>query len=232
MAQKGKVVILQPNYIPWKGYFDLIAGCDLFIIYDDVQFTKNDWRNRNRIKTPKGAEWLTIPVVGGLGQLINEVLIADPRWQLKHWKTLQANYARARFSREIFELLEPVYLGEAFSNLVAANVRFIEVVCSYLGITTKIQLSSNYPRRSSGSNGVLELCMLVGSTCYVSGPAGRKYLVEDDFSRAGIEVCWFDYAGYREYSQLWGAFEHHVSILDMLFNCGKQSRCFMKNLNL
>lgn len=228
MAESKTIVILQPNYVPWKGYFDLIAECDLFVLYDDVQFTKNDWRNRNLIKTPKGLEWLSVPVGGKLDRLIREVKIPDSRWQVKHWKTLQANYARSRFSREILDLLEPAYLGEEFSTLAAVNRRFIEIICSYLGIGTEIRSSSEYPPRSSGSNGVLELCKMLGATRYLSGPAARAYLVEDDFEREGIEVCWFDYTGYPEYPQLWGAFEHRVSILDVLFNCGDESPLYLK----
>jgi hypothetical protein len=223
-----KVVILQPNYIPWRGYFDLIASCDLFILYDDVQFTKNDWRNRNRIKTPNGLEWLSVPVGAKIDRLIRDVKVHDYRWQERHWKTLRANYSRARFAGEIFDLLEPVYLGEVFDSLLAVNRKLIETVCSYLQIDTEIRLSSEYPSRSSGSDGVLELCKILQADCYLSGPAARAYLREQDFRDSGIEVRWFDYSGYPDYPQLWGAFEGHVSVLDLLFNCGGSSRRYMK----
>jgi len=228
MAKPKTVVILQPNYIPWRGYFDLIAACDLFVIYDDVQFTKNDWRNRNLIKTPKGLEWLSIPVGGKLSRSIKDVEIENPRWQLKHWKTLQANYSRARFSREIFTLLEPVYLGEFHAALVEVNRRLIELICSYLQIRTEIRLSSSLPARSSGSEGVLELCTMLGATRYLSGPSARAYLKTSDFAKSGIEVSWFDYSGYPEYTQLWGSFESRVSVLDVLFNCGESSAKYFK----
>jgi hypothetical protein len=221
-------VILQPNYIPWKGYFDLIGSCDLFLLYDDVQFTKNDWRNRNLIKTPRGLEWLSVPVGANVRRLIRDVGIADPRWQIKHWRTLQANYNRASCASEIFALLEPVYIGEIFTNLSALNRRLIEIVCSYLDIETKIESSSKLPPRAGGSEGVLTLCKYMGATRYVSGPAAKEYLRESDFNKAGIEIQWFDYAGYPEYPQLWDGFHHNVSILDLLFNCGKSARSKMK----
>ncbi len=228
MAEPFSVVILQPNYVPWKGYFDLIASCDLFVLYDDVQFTKNDWRNRNLIKTPKGLEWLSVPVGGKISRLIRDVEIPDSRWQLQHWRTLQANYARARFARQTFEILEPVYLHERHTNLAVLNRRLIELVCTLLGIDTPIRSSSEFPARSSASDGVLALCKQVGARRYISGPAARAYLREQDFADAGIEVRWFDYSGYPEYPQLWGDFKHNVSILDLVFNCGEGARRYLK----
>lgn len=221
------VAILQPNYIPWKGYFDLIASCDLFVLYDDVQYTKNDWRNRNLIKTPSGVKWLTIPVGGKINREIREVEISDPRWSHKHWKSLLANYARARFAGEIFDLFKPVYLSETHSSLVAVNRRLIELVCSYLRIKTEIRLSSEFSMRMPGSDGVLALCETLGATHYLSGPSARAYLNLDSFASSGIAVRWFEYSDYPVYPQLWGAFEHRVTILDVLFNCGPSSRRYI-----
>ncbi|CAM5188627.1 putative protein [Castellaniella defragrans] len=128
-----KVAILQSNYIPWKGYFDLIAHVDEFILYDDVQFTKNDWRNRNRIKTPQGVQWLSIPVGQNINRRIRDVAI-DARWQPVHWKTLAQNYRRAPHFTEIAEILEPLYSESAYQSLSQVNRRFIEAICGYLSI--------------------------------------------------------------------------------------------------
>src|SRR5205809_4777610 len=136
-----KVAILQSNYIPWKGYFDLIAAVDEFILYDDVQFTKNDWRNRNKIKTPKGLEWISIPVGQDISRRIRDVELPDHRWQEKHWKTLEANYGRAPHFAEVARLFEPLYLQRNHSHLSALNREFIEVICRYLGLSTRTSKS-------------------------------------------------------------------------------------------
>ena len=136
-----KVAVVQSNYIPWKGYFDLIAAVDEFILYDEAQFTKNDWRNRNKIKTPKGLEWLSIPVGQDISRRIRDVELPDRRWQLKHWKTLEANYGRAAHFAEVARVFEPLYLQRSYSHLSALNREFIEAICRYLGISTKISNS-------------------------------------------------------------------------------------------
>ena len=138
------VAILQSNYIPWKGYFDMIAAVDEFILYDDMQFTKNDWRNRNKIKTPKGTEWLSIPVGGAINRRIRDVDLKSPVWQKKHWRTLEMNYRRSHCFDEIAGWLAPLYLSEAYINLSQVNRIFIEAICNYLDITTKISNSWDY----------------------------------------------------------------------------------------
>lgn len=223
-----KVAILQSNYIPWKGYFDMIAAVDEFIIYDDMQFTKNDWRNRNKIKTPNGVEWLSIPVGQNIERLIREVTISDSRWQQKHWRTLEANYRRAPFFKDIAMWLEPLYLQVKHENLSALNRSFIEAICSYLEITTKISNSWDYNLIHGKSEKLADLCMQSGASEYVSGPAAQDYLDSNYFSERNIKVSWFDYSGYSEYPQLWGGFDHGVSILDLLFNCGLTSPKYMR----
>jgi len=222
-----RIAIVQPNYIPWKGYFDLIAACDTFVLYDDVQFTKNDWRNRNLIKTPAGLQWLTVPVGQKISRLIKDVEIIDCNWQKKHWNSLVANYRRAEFAEDIFSLLKPLYLTSYHLNLVALNRAFVDIICGYLDIKTKIVFSSAYPARPPGSDGVLELCRQLGGSVYVSGPAAKSYLRTGDFEGSGIRVEWFDYSGYVEYPQLWGGFVHEVTVLDLLFNCGTLARSLM-----
>lgn len=219
-----RVAILQSNYIPWKGYFDLIAAVDEFILYDDVQFTKNDWRNRNRIKTPRGIEWLTVPTGGKIGRRIRDVHLPNPIWQQKHWKTLEANYGRARHFAEVAEWLAPLYLQHRWNALSDLNRSLIEHVCGYLGITTKISSSCDYQLGAGRSLRLVDLCEQAGASEYVTGPSAKAYLDESLFSQRHMRVTWFDYSGYSEYRQLWGLpFVHEVSVLDVLFNCGADS---------
>jgi hypothetical protein len=225
-----KIAILQSNYIPWKGYFDMIAAVDEFVLYDDVQFTKNDWRNRNKIKTPKGVEWISIPVGQNIGRNIRSVTLPNNSWQIKHWKTLETNYHRAPFFQEVAELLEPLYINHSYAGLSELNRIFIETICRYLNIQTKISNSWDYNLIEGRVDRLADMCVQSGSTSYFSGPAAKNYLDESIFAVRGISVSWFDYSGYPEYPQLWGAFEHGVSILDLLFNCGPHSNRYMKYL--
>lgn len=218
-----KIAILQSNYIPWKGYFDLIAAVDEFILYDDVQFTKNDWRNRNKIKTPKGVEWITVPVGQEIRRRIRDVELRDGHWQEKHWKTLETNYRRARCFEEVAPAFEPIYRQKRYTHLSVLNRDLIETVCACLGITTTIRNSWDYQLTEGKTQRLVDFCIQAGGTEYVSGPAARDYLEERPFSENGIALTWFDYAGYPEYPQLWGKFEHGVSILDLLFNCGRDA---------
>lgn len=226
-----KVAILQSNYIPWKGYFDLIAAVDEFILYDDMQFTKNDWRNRNKIKTPHGLQWLTIPVGQDINRRIRDVTL-DPRWQSKHWKTLEANYRRASHFEEIADWIKPLYNATEYSHLFEVNRVFIEAICRYLKIGTKISYSWDYRLIDGRSERLVDLCIQAGGGEYISGPAARDYLNEELFNSKNIKLTWFDYSGYKEYPQLWGDYEHGVSVLDLLFNCGPQSFAYLKNASL
>ncbi len=223
-----KVAILQSNYIPWKGYFDLIAAVDEFIIYDDMQFTKNDWRNRNIIKTPKGCEWISVPVGQDIRRRIRDVELPNKPWQNKHWKTLEMNYTRAAHFEEIAQIFGPIYLQRQFTHLSELNRVFIEKVCNYLGITTKISCSWDYKLIVGRTERIVDLCVQAGCTEYVSGPAAKNYIVDPLFTESGIKLKWFDYGDYPEYPQLWGEFAHGVTILDLLFNCGNKAPQYMK----
>jgi hypothetical protein len=175
-----------------------------------------------------GRRWLTIPVGGKISRLIKDVEIIDTAWRESHWKSLLMNYSRAEFSREIFSLLEPLYFASQCKNLVSVNKIFLETICGYLGIETEIILSSTLPARAAGSEGVLTLCKEVDATIYISGPSAKSYLRVSDFELAGVDIEWFDYSNYEEYRQLWGPFEHQVTILDLLFNCGPLAHKKMK----
>lgn len=226
-----KVAILQSNYIPWKGYFDLIATVDEFIVYDDMQYTRRDWRNRNQIKTPQGVQWLTVPVQvkGKYHQKIRETLIDGAEWGPVHWRTLVSNYRAARHFEQIAEWLAPIYLHESHSYLSTLNRRLIEAVCAYTEIETKLSNSWDYALIEGKTERLADLCAQAGATEYVSGPAAKGYLDEQVFADRGIRVTWFDYAGYPEYPQLWGGeFVHGVSILDLLFNCGREAPRYLE----
>lgn len=223
-----QVAILQSNYIPWKGYFDMIAAVDEFIIYDDMQYTKNDWRNRNRIKTPNGLEWLTIPTGQNINRRIRDVELAPGNWQAKHWKSLMANYAKAPCWHEVARWLQPLYLDHQHRNLSELNVLLIQAVCDYLGITTRISRSWDYTLGEGKTERLVDLCRQAGATHYVSGPAARDYIDERQFADNAITLSWFDYDGYPTYPQQWGEFSHAVSILDLLFNCGPRAAHYMR----
>ena len=225
-----KVAILQSNYIPWKGFFDLICYVDEFIIYDEMQFTRRDWRNRNNIKTPTGLQWLTVPVFskGKTNQRINETRIDGGKWQKDHWNSLVKNYSKARFFEEISKLLEPLYCHKNYNLLSELNLTLINSICSFLSIKTRITSSSDYNLDGEKTKRLAKICEQAGGTDYVSGPAAKKYIDEQVFKEMNISLTWFDYNGYMPYPQLWGQFIHKVSILDLLFNCGDDAAKFLK----
>ena len=227
-----KVAILQSNYIPWKGYFDMIAAVDEFILYDDMQYTRRDWRNRNRIKTPQGVQWLTVPVQakGKYHQTIRDTEIDGSDWASSHWKALTQNYRRAPHFNEVAAWLEPLYLAEPYTHLSQLNRRFIEAVCTYLGIKTVISNSWDYTLIDGKTERLADLCAQAGATEYISGPMAKDYIDEDVFTDHGMKPTWFEYSEYPEYPQLWGEFTHSVTVLDLLFNCGKDAPLYMKYL--
>jgi hypothetical protein len=223
-----RAAIVQSNYIPWKGFFDLIAAVDEFVLYDDAQFTKNDWRNRNQIKTPQGPQWLTVPVGQNINRRIRDVALTDHGWQAKHWKTLETNYRRARCFDTVAERLAPIYLDRQHDHLSSLNRELIEAICEFLGIYTKLSNSWDYCLVEGKTQRLVSLCQQMGATEYVSGPSAKAYIDQNAFEEQGIKIIWFEYSGYPEYSQLWGGFVHSVSILDLLFNCGKDAPEYMK----
>ena len=224
-----KIAIHQSNYIPWRGYFDLIASVDEFIIYDDMQFTKNDWRNRNKIKTPKGLEWISIPVGIDIKQRIRDVRLLRNGWNIKHWKMLELNYSRSPFFYEIKKWLEPIYLSEKHTYLSSFNRELIEAICSYLKIKTRISNSWDYNLIEGKTARLVDLCNQSGAGEYLSSPSAKVYLEESLFLKSNIKLTWFGYEEYCSYKQLWDAeFQANVSILDLLFNCGESSGDYMQ----
>ena len=225
------VAVSQSNYIPWKGYFDFIHSVDEFILFDTAQYTRRDWRNRNRIKTPAGSAWLTIPVVvkGRYRQTIQETEIEDPCWNERHWKTLVHNYARAPYFDTYCACCEELYLECQEKLLSRINYRFLVAICEMLGIKTHLTRSAEYPQIKGKTERIVEWCKLLKATEYVTGPAAKGYIEEDLFAKAGIELRYMDYSGYPEYRQLYPPFEHAVSILDLIFNQGPDAPRYMKS---
>jgi len=225
-----RVAILQSNYIPWKGYFDLINKVDEFILYDDVQYTKNDWRNRNKIKTPQGVQWLTIPVSlkGGHKQKINEVRLASLGWGEKHWKTLRQNYSKAPFFSNYEDIFSSLYLRNDYSYLSEVNEAFIRAINSILCIKTRIRHSSEFILEEDRTERLLGICQQCNAQIYLSGPAAKDYFDTSTAAKRGIKVEWMSYENYPEYNQLYSPFEHSVSILDLLFNEGRYASKFMR----
>jgi hypothetical protein len=225
-----RVAILQSNYIPWRGYFDIVSQVDEFVLYDTVQFTKNDWRNRNRIRTAHGVKWLTIPVqtASQFGQTIAETKIAEPGWAAKHWRSLSQSYARAPFFDQYRERLADVYAACAdLPYLSAVNRVLIQCVVSALELPTRILSAADYPLDGDRNERLVQLCRVLGAQVYVSGPSARDYLDLPAFTRAGIGVEFMDYSGYAPYPQVHGGFEPAVSVLDLLFNVGDAARSYL-----
>ena len=221
------VAIVQSNYIPWKGYFDMINLVDEFILYDDAQYTKRDWRNRNKIKTPNGLYWLTIPVLvkGKYYQKIKEVQISDIGWASKHWSIIRENYSKSKYFQSYSDILGDLYLNCKERYLSDINYNFIMAINKILNIKTKIKFSMNYDIcDGSNSEKLLSLAKQANADVYLSGPRARDYLDVKLFKESGVKVEWMNYDKYPVYYQNYGVFEHKVSILDLIFNEGDGSK--------
>ncbi len=209
----------QPAYLPWLGYFDKIISSDVFIYLDTVQFEKNSFTNRNRIKTPQGAQWLSIPVKlkGHLDKSIKEIEIdTSQNWQKKHLNAILMNYGRAPRFDECFAKLESLYTtGYNLLNDVCWDQ--LKFWLNELHISTRIVRSSELPLDTRKSDLILDLCRFFGADQYISGALGKNYLVERDFEDAGISITYQEYV-HPEYPQLWGDFLPYMSILDLCMN--------------
>ena len=226
-----RIAIIQSAHIPWKGYFDIINSVDEFVLYDDAQYTRRDWRNRNLIKTALGLKWLTIPVrvSGRFTQKISETEISDPRWAESHWRQLASHYAAAPYFALYRDGLEALYRERRETHLSAINHRFLTALCALLGIRTPLRWSSDYVLTGSPSEKLVSICRQAGAQVYLSGPAAKDYLDEELFTQAGIRVEWMDYSSYPPYRQLHGLFEHGVSLLDLLLKEGPATSTLMKS---
>lgn len=226
-ATSGSVrtlVVLQPGYLPWLGFFDQMRRADVFVHYDDVQYDKHGWRNRNRIKSPIGPQWLTVPVRhAGLSKpLIRDVEIvpASP-WAKKHVETLRQYYRDAPFLCRYIQALEEL-LYRPWTRLVDLDIALSERLAKWLQVDTETYRSSELAIPGERSERLVKMCLHVGATRYMSGNAAQSYLDIELFKRHGIEVIWQNYA-HPTYPQLHGAFVPYLSAVDLLFNCGDEA---------
>ena len=229
MTDSGRrVAIVQSNYIPWRGYFDMIALADTFVLLDDVQYTRRDWRNRNKIRTVDGSKWLSIPVKtkGGYHQLIRDTEIADPDWAADHWRAIELAYARAPHFPAYRDRYRTLFeRAGAETHLSAVNRLLIEAVMRDLGIETVLADSADLAVDGTKSDRILNLCKAAGATRYLSGPSAAAYMDLAAFAAAGVQVEWMRYDTQKPYPQIHGdPYIGQVSILDMLFNIGDMAR--------
>jgi len=222
-----RVAVLQSNYIPWKGYFDIIHDVDKFVFYDDVQYTKNDWRNRNRIKTANGVQWLTVPTGSNIDRRICDVLLADPNWARKHWRTLRQAYSRAPHFHRYEALLSDIYIDRRWETLSDLNQHLIITVARELGLKTQFADARELAVTGVKFDRLMNLLIKLEADVYVSGPSASNYIERERFEEAGIELRYKSYDGYPEYPQRFPPFEHNVSILDLLFNTGPDAPRFI-----
>lgn len=219
------VAIHQPNYLPYLGYFYKIANCDKFVFLDNVQYGKNGFVNRNRIKTPNGEAWLTVGVFTKrhFGQLINEAKTNNGvNWRYDHWRSIQLNYARALHFGEYGSDVEKTYLRH-WSYLANFNERLIKVICGLLGIrNVQFFRASELKVSGGGTELLVNICKSIGGDAYLSGASGEKYMDEELFKKESIKVLYSEFE-HPIYTQLWGGFTPDMSIIDLLFNEGARS---------
>ncbi len=225
-----KIAILQPNYIPWKGVFDLISRTDVFVFYDDVQYTVKDWRSRNKIKTAHGEIWLTVPVktTGHGGQRICDAEIdTSSNWQAKHYKSLKINYQKAMYFKKYEYLLEEIYLNKKWSNISDLDIYSTQLIAKALDIEVEWHKSSDLGQ-SGGKEGerAVKICKMLGCDYFINGPSSKAFMNEELFSEKGIVLDYMKYS-YPEYAQLHPPFTHQVTVLDVIFNCGPDARKFI-----
>jgi hypothetical protein len=230
------VVITQSNYLPWRGYFDLLRSADEVVMLDCVQYTRSDWRNRNLIKTERRLKWLTIPVKlkGRFGQAVDETEIADRNWVKKHLRAIEFAYSQALFYGEVVgwlsNMLEAVSADRMLSQV---NEYTLAMICHRLGISTSLRrcadvIDRNRLRSMEATERLVEIVKALGANRYLTGPTARAYLDTKRFDAAGIEVVWMNYDNYPPYPQLWGEFEPRVSIVDLLLNTGPYASKYLE----
>lgn len=222
-----KVGIIQSNFLPWRGYFDFIREVDLFILHDDLQYTKGDWRNRNKIKTPQGARWITVPVhYHQTDQLIEETTIDDSKpWARSMLNKIRNSYQNAPHFELYFSELNNLLLKSA-ASISDLNLRLINWVCAHLEIDTPVTFSREYHPQGAKTERLISILEQVNASTYLSGPAAKAYLEPELFEQAGIHLEYKVY-DYPEYEQLYPPFDPAVSVIDLLFMMGKESRNYL-----
>lgn len=224
-----RVGVIQSNYIPWRGYFDIIDDVDIFVFHDDLQYTKGDWRNRNKIKTSKGLEWITVPVkYKKTSQFIcdTEIDYAN-KWKMKHINMFRANYMKAPYLDTALDILITA-LNDNHQTISQLNIHLINLVCSYLGITTSFVHSEDLDLSGAKTERLVDLLHKLDADTYLTGPNAKNYLDENMLAENGIVLEYKVYE-YETYPQLHGKFEGQVTILDLIANTGQDARYFLKS---
>lgn len=222
------LAVLQPSYLPWLGFFDQVRRCDYFVIYDDVQYDKNGWRNRNRIKSATGPVWLTVPVRtrGRLRQQINEVEIVNTAsWARKHVRTIAEAYARAPYCSTYLPLLAEL-LERKWQRLVDLDIALIALMCDWFGLDVPMVRASDLTIPGDRNGRLLAFCRHFGANIYLSGDAAQAYLDVDQFAACGIQVEWQNFR-HPQYPQQHGPFLSHLSALDLVLNVGGESQAML-----
>jgi hypothetical protein len=222
-----RTAILQPFYLPYAGVFELVRLADVFVLYDDVQFVAQNWQCRNRIKTAQGVQWLTVPIHRDHGQLIKDVRVNNSKpWGRKHWRSIAQAYAKAPHVDLLEHELRPL-LERRWTSLCELNLTTFRAICDVLGLDRTFLRSSELSLTGKGNDRVLDCCRAVGATSYLSGPAGRAYLREEDFGAAGIALEYLDFE-HPTYEQLHGDFVSHLSVLDTLAHLGPDTAAVLE----
>lgn len=224
-----KVAIIQSSFLPWRGYFDIIKSVDEFIFLDSVQFTRRDWRSRNKIKTQHGTKWLSVPCKskGKFVSNIKDIETDGIRWKKSHIDTITGCYKRSKEFDTFMPLLTSIYDLEKQDYLSDFNIRLISAVCNYLGIETVIKQDFDLPIETNKNDRLLYICQRANADIYVSGPSAKHYIDKSQFRRNGLDVEFFEYSIARPYNQPWGDFSPNLSIIDLIFNLGRDARLFL-----
>jgi len=220
-----KLVILQPGYLPWLGFFDQLAQSDIFVFYDDVQYDKHGWRNRNRIKTSRGVQWLTVPVLtkNKKLQLIKDVKIDNSTtyWRYNHLQSIRQNYSRTPYFELLFPDLDKIYLQQ-WEYIIDLDIQLIDLILKMLGLNRRIEFSSHLLIKGTKTEKLINFCRYFKVDEYLTGNAAKDYLIEDRFPEEGIKLTYHNY-NHPKYEQLYGDFIPYLSIVDLLFNEGPNS---------
>jgi hypothetical protein len=217
------IAIHQPQFMPWLGYFDKMDRCDIFVLLDNVQFKKNEYQNRNKIKTSQGWEWFTIPVKYRYPQKINEVMIENSfNWRKKHLHALETNYGKSPYFERYIDRFNRFYQQE-WQSLSQVNIASVRLLKELIGIDTKMIIASEMEGLSDEPNQrLIDICKRLGSDTYLAGSQGKEYMEIDSFNEAHIHIVFQEFK-HPVYSQLFGKFEYFMSAIDLVFNSGNES---------
>lgn len=222
-----RVVVLQPTYLPWMGYLGMVDLADIFVFYDDVQFSVQSWQQRNKIKTAQGWIWLTVPVVRQFGSTINDTRINNiTNWNKKHWESIKQSYSKAPFFEKYALIFQGVYENE-WEYLADLNISLIKKTAEILGLETKFMVSSELKSEGVKTERLMNILNKIGATEYISGPGARDYIEVDKFKENSVKLYWYEYQ-HPVYPQIRGEFIPYLSVIDLLFNTGDEALRYIR----